>query len=368
MQNWKANLKPLLFLLLLFAAGLPQPAALFAQEDAPPADESADRQKNLKSLRQRILYSHANDRVAAIQKVVKLKETAEREAFVDLFIQLARDDLDWDIRRATLKALADMKVKRAEPVLLEALKDKRLDVRRAAVEGLGKIGGAAAFGPLAEFIRKQDFKQYDQLLTVAIRTLGRLKYKELAQFLKEKAKDDATNNEVRLSIIRYFGLSGNKDQFDYLLQLAQDEDSDLDSRAAAIDSLGTLGAAEAVKPLQEILAELRSIQSAKERTRLSTLKNRLLRTLIRLGDKSVYPDILAAARDNDPKIRLRAVRRIGTLGMRDASDLLEYKAEHDTNAGVRKAAKKALEQLNQGTVMQDEEQNEEDDEQETTEP
>ena len=354
MPIWREhNATILLFLFLCFHLPL-------ASQETPSGlsqKETEAKKKQIESLQNRIRYSNSSDRLAAIRRVKSLDE-GEADTFFPLCREMIREDLDWQVRRGCIRMLADLKVTDAEPSLIAALEDKRLDVQRASVEGLRKIGSAAAGPGLEKLVKAQDFKSNNQLLTIALRTMGHLKIRSALPFLSEKADDEETHPEIRSQIVLYYGASEATDKIDSLLEMAADEDEDPDLRANAVNSIGKLNDKKALAPLKKVLTDMRNIVSSKERARFIRLRLQLLAALVRLGDDSIYPEIFAAAKDNVAGIRMRAIRQIGELKIADAENLLRFKSEHDSNARVRKAAEDALKLL-RGEDVADEEDGEE---------
>jgi HEAT repeat protein len=238
-----------------------------------------------------------------------------------------------------------MKHKASVDTFIAALGDSRMEVALAAIAALGDVKSERAGDPLAELVRKADFTTNDPTTTAAIRLLGRLKYRAVSEFLKTKADDQSTHGEVRLSIVLYFGRAGAVDMNDFLVGLVQDEDLEVITRSYAVNSVGKLGQQSSIPALREQLEKIRTLANPRDRARFSPLKLQLLTALVRLGDDSVEKELLAAARDDDARVRVRAIGQIGEARMRDARDLLEYIVSHDPSAGARRAAEKALKQL-----------------------
>ncbi len=313
-------------------------------EELPAERETEKREKALKKLKLDIRFAASEERRRSIKKVKKLKE-GEREDFIPLLMELAEKDLDPLVRDSTIQALGDMNSRRAAPILEKSLEDDNPDVRRSAVRAIRKIDAKQSAPALEKMVRKEDFSENNLILSSALLTLGNFRYRTIAPFLVEKAKEGRTNYEMRRAILLYLGNARSTESYDYLLETATNENEDAALRAYAVNALGKIKNPEAAQPLHAILENLRTLKSKRERIRFNSLKLQLIVALIRLGDESVVPEILATARDDDPTVRLRAIRQLGNMKLEQARDLLEYKAEHDPSVRVRKAAQKSLRQI-----------------------
>lgn len=308
------------------------------------ANKKVSREKALVKLKASIQYAHAAERRISIRKVPDLEED-ERGPFIPLLKELAIKDADPTVRQSCLQSLDDLRLKDAESVFVEALKDEKEDAKRIAVTALVHIEANSSAPKLAELLKDANYKENSLLLPTVIRSLGELEYPKESGFLKTKLDDPSTHQEIRKAIITYFGAAKCSDQYDGLLKLAEKDDEEPSLRAYAVHSLGRLGDKRAVEPIRKILESIRSLSSSNERTRMNRLKLHSIAALIRLGDKSVEDELIASAKDDDANVRLRAVRQLGEMKIEKARELLTFKAEYDENARVRKAAKEALAHL-----------------------
>ncbi len=289
-------------------------------------------------------YAVATERKRAIRRVLRLK-TEEQPPFLKLLDEFARDDLDHSVRETSLRTLGKAKYAAAEPTMIAALKDPRREVVLAAISGLGALESQGAKAPLAEHLKNADFTESDPTIGAAIRLLGELKHRELAGFLKEKAEADTTDSAARLAIVLYFGRAGAVEMGGYLLEIVQDDDAEVITRSYAVNSIGKLEDKTKAPALREELDKIRNLANPRERARFSALKLQLLTALVRLGDDSVEKELLAAARDDDARVRVRAIAQLGEARLEKARPLLQYIIDHDASKGARQAAKKALKQI-----------------------
>jgi HEAT repeat protein len=248
-----------------------------------------------------------------------------------------------------------MKIKAAEDIFIKALEDEKEDVQRAAISGLSAIDSTRG-EPLFELIKKEDLHLYSRLTAASVRLLGKMNDPRAVAYLKEKYEDPELHEENRGVMLLYFGAVRALEMREKLLEIAGDENASITLRTYAVNSLGKLGDPASIEPLKRLYDSIRVLKNKQERARYSRLKIQLISSLLRLGDSSAEGEILAAARDDDPNIRLAAIRQIGDLRIAAAEGLLEYKAKFDASTQVKKAAAKALERLHGNASGEDEEE------------
>ena len=164
-------------------------------------------------------------------------------------------------------------------------------------------------------------------------------------FFRTKAADDDTHAEVRNSVVLFFGRVNALETSDFLHKIAADEDAGILTRSYAINSLGRMKQPKSLEPLRKLLKEIRSFKNKSERVRYNVMKLQLYAALIRLGDKSVHKRILAAAKNNDANVRVRAIKQLGEIRLKTARPMLCYKFKHDGSRAVRKAAREAIKSI-----------------------
>ena len=344
----------LLVLALICAAPLTaeQAAAPTGPDTTKKTGDAEQRAAALAGLENQMRYAAASERKRAIRRVPDLKPE-EQPPFLTLIDQFAREDLDYSIREVSLRTLGQAKHAASAETMIKALEDDRPEVVLAAIAGLDLLRSDAAKAPLTALLQKADFSENDPTVASAIRLLARLQHREVAEFLKQKAEDKATHGGLRLPIVLYFGQAGAREMNDYLMTIVKDEEAEIITRSYAVNSVGKLGEKKTVPDLRAELDKIRNLPNPRERARFSPLKLQLLTALVRLGDDSVEKELIAAARDDDARVRVRAIAQIGEARMASARPLLEYIVKHDASVGARRAATKALKQLD-GTDDSDE--------------
>lgn len=307
------------------------------------AKETAEekRRKQLDMMKSHIRYGSMKIRVEGIKKIQDLKEDEQPE-FIAIINDLAVTDLDPVVRKESIRILGEVGTDATDPTLEKGLDDSNFEVRETAVRALGNRDYRASAPKLFQLLQKEDFEKDDRFTLGLIDVLSRFEYNQEAKYFEEKVKDRRTHPDVRRKIILYFGKSKADSAGPYLLELAKNEDEGATDRAYAVNSLGKLKYMPALTPFQEMLKTIQDLPPGREKNELIPLKMHLIGSLVMLGDTSVYPLIVAAAKDESTGVRLRAIRQMGELKMADYRDLLEYKSKYDENAKVRKEAQKSL--------------------------
>ncbi|MEQ8350186.1 MAG: HEAT repeat domain-containing protein [Leptospiraceae bacterium] len=304
--------------------------------------KQARREEELQLLKQQMLYAPSTERRQAIHQVERLEEESEQKYFLDTLRKLALEDMDPLVREASVRLLADIKDSGSGPTFLKALEDDMRPVMREALRGIGRIELKTADTRIFELLKKEEFKENDNVTVGMIRTLAELESQIAADFLAEVYARDDTNLEIQRAILLYYGNAEIEAKKKWLTDILTDKNEDIVSRSYAANALGKIKSTESIEPLKGVLKEIRDLRSSRERARHNSLKQQAILALIRLDDKSILPELKAAALDDDASVRLRAVKQIGQLKITEFRDMLEYKAKHEPSRSVKKAAQEAL--------------------------
>jgi HEAT repeat protein len=205
-------------------------------------------------------------------------------------------------------------------------------------------------------VSESQLNENDAVIHTAIRTLGGLQYTSpgFTERMLEALDNPETDLESRRSILLYAGSVRNAQMQEKLLAIVADADADLVMRSYAANSLGKIAAKDngmkenrerSIKAMQAVLDEIRNIRDSRQRARMNMLKQQAILALIRMGDDSVKDELRAAAQDDDASMRLRAIRYIGELKLKEYRNLVEFKSKHDESPKVRKEAERVLKEL-----------------------
>lgn len=189
-----------------------------------------------------------------------------KEAFVALgkpAIPLLADalkDQRYEIRKTAAEALGAIKDRSAVPFLVERLKHKEYeekmeDVWKAAASALGTIGDPAAAAPLLEAEMFSQHSAVQSMASSALHNLGPQALHHILPLLIDLS-DEKHTEEVRLKAIYYLGKAGGQDATDRLTQIWQaSEGKSIKVRNEVAWALGDSGSADAIPVLRASLKE-----------------------------------------------------------------------------------------------------------------
>ena len=183
---------------------------------------------------------------------------------------------DWRARQAAVEKLGDLHEARAIDPLVQTLKDKNSNVRKAAQDGLVRIGGSAVL-PLVALFKSNDSDLRETAQKILVR-IGSSSIPSLGTALLD------SDLAVREAAAKALGQIGGGESLDRLLSALKLGDAgSKDAAAAALVRIG----AQAVRPLLEIL------MGNKPRIRETAAA-----ALVRIGAPALGP-LIAALKEND---------------------------------------------------------------------
>src|SRR5262245_65780765 len=157
----------------------------------------------------------------------------------------------WDVRKAAVERLAQIRGGRAAALLIAALKDEHVQVREQAVIGLGIRQDERLVEPLIAALTDRDWQVREQ----AAIALGRINDERAVEPLLKALLDSAW--AVREQAARSLGTAGQERAVEPLINALQDQQEQV--REAAAKSLGIIGDRRAVESL------LKALQDAEDR-------------------------------------------------------------------------------------------------------
>lgn len=307
---------------------------------------SSDQIKKKKEVIEKVLKFGSNkERKDAMRELHQLppEETPE---LLKIISETLINDNDNGIKIACLRTLAEAGAKSESKSILEALNYKSDDVREAALYSIQKLKLEDAKEPVNSLIKTQDFTKNSTITSLIINTIAELgSTKENIGFLEDKLKDRSTSNDVRGSIILLFGKLKESGVESVLIDLAVDDSEDVTIRSYAVNTLGKINSEKSVPKLRNQLEKINESKSKNDIKKYSGLKLYLISALIMLGDKEIVKDLISYAKDDDPNVRIRAIKQLAEIPDKNVMDLIEYKAQRDPSRKVQEYAKKVLEDL-----------------------
>lgn len=262
--------------------------------------------------------------------------------------------------------------KRVTNLLIEQLSSDDLEVQRAAVIALGRIGDAEAVPALTQLLVQSEANSETNLQEFSHPPLPELMVvtaNSLAQIGDRRAFDTLlslighTDSAVRLAAVAALNSLGHPEMLNRMIALLQDADAYV--RESAVKIAGYFAFNECVNlllercqdPAEDVRkAAIELIPYLENAPVLPTLVNALeretpkvraaaARALGQMDCTIAYSYLLKALRDKDPWVRYYAARAIGWNGYAEAIDILAELAHRDPSMIVRIAAVEALGQI-----------------------
>lgn len=271
----------------------------------------------------------------------------------DLYIILAniiKKDRDNSVKITAIRTLARLNRKEYSQAMIAALDDSSMDVQEAAITAIQKLKIEKAANPLQRLLEGRDFTRNQKITTLLINTLGLLENgKRSFHFLEKKFKDATTDSEIKATIALFFGKIKDIRAENCLIDTINEDTETTIVRSYALSSLGKIRSQKAVPHIRTILEKAQNPKNKYERQKYAPLKLYAMSALVTLGDNNILQDLIAYAKDDNPSIRIRAIKQLGDLNDKSVIELLEYKAKKDPHRRVRLIAKQVLKKIQKQT-------------------
>ena len=233
--------------------------------------------------------------------------------------QLQADDLE--IRRAAVAALGRIGDRESVPALIEALEDSELTVDAAGA--LARIGDARAYDRLLELLAS-DRAAVRRAVIGALHSLG---HPRMPQDVRRLLLN--SNPHIRESAVRIAGYFGYSECAASLLQAIHDSDENV--RRAAVESLPNVEEERVLPVLKTALGD----ESPKIRAAAA-------QSLGHLESVASVSQLMQALGDPDAWVRYYAARALGQIRSPESIDSLADALRSDAATQVRIAAADAL--------------------------
>jgi HEAT repeat protein len=267
---------------------------------------------------------------------------------LEQLLQQLKDE-DSYVREQAVKALAQIKDERSVEPLVAALKDTDSTVRDYAVLALKMIGG-----PAVEFLVEALKDKRTEVRIAAAETLEgiwdmhrynvrppAMPLKNLVVALKDEDRGVRQSVEYTLETINphWMKTEGAKEAIPALVEALKDENPRV--RAHTADALGLIKDVSALEPLVTALIDRESLVRATAKRALKEIDARWMHSEV---VKNSVPVLLAALKDDDPFIRGEVAELLGKIGDVQAIGSLVIAIE-DKDYYVRSWAASALGQI-----------------------
>lgn len=263
----------------------------------------------------------------AVQALVAVKAAEPMRAAVAKARGRARLDL--------IQALGALRAAKALPAATRALSDPSRDLRLAAAHALANSGDPAATEPLLNALKTDSVYEKSQVtdaLLLLARRLGEAGDKDRAgRICRHILKTQKDVVHVQCAALLALAEALGDAAMDDVLAAMGSENPAL--RATAIEAAIAMPGEKAT---EHWVLRLQRAEAAS--------KVGLLNLLARRGDPAALPAVLEATKDKDPKVRVAAIKTIGSIGNESAvAPLAALLAAQDS--AERAAARHALLQL-----------------------
>ncbi|MCG6193190.1 HEAT repeat domain-containing protein [Leptospira sp. FAT2] len=270
-------------------------------------------------------------------------------ALIDQLGKILDKDPDWMMRVYAIRTVAELKLTQYGESILKLLKSEQADVQRESIYATKKLKLEKAAPILFEILKTQDFTKNSNLTVGLLDALGEFPPQDDASsFLLARLGESFNDPEIRAQIALFFGKSKDKKAEGQLLEIYKDSKEPITLRSFSVSSLGKMKSISSMPAIKEELEKIRNLKSKNDVKDFQPLKIHSVTALVSMGDKDILEELYAYARDDDPVVRLRAIKHLTDTGDMSVLEILEYKAQRDPSEKVKKAAKAAIEKLKKG--------------------
>lgn len=263
---------------------------------------------------------------------------------IDQLGKILDKDPDWMMRVYTIRTVATLKLTQYEESILKLLKNEQPDIQKESIYATKKLKFEKAVPILFEILKTQDFTKNSNLTVGLLDALGDFPpQEESSSFLLARLHENFNDPEIRAQIALFFGKNKDKKAENTLLEIYKDPKEPITLRSFSVSSLGKMKSISSMQTIKEELEKIRNLKNKQEVKDFQPLKIHSITALVSMGDKDILEELYAYARDDDPVVRLRAIKHLTDTGDMSVLEILEYKAQKDPSEKVKKAAKTAIE-------------------------
>ncbi|TGK33248.1 HEAT repeat domain-containing protein [Leptospira gomenensis] len=310
-------------------------------------------QKKKEILLQVLKFGTTKERAMALRE---LEDFPPEQAGV-LIEQLGKildKDPDWSMRVYAVRTVSALKLTQFGDSIVKLLKSEQPDVQRECIYASKKLKLESASPILFEILKTQDFTKNSNLTVGLLDALGEFPPREeTSSFLLARLNEGFNDPEIRAQIALFFGKAKDKKAESVLVEIYKDVKEPITLRSFSVSALGKMKSVSSMPVIKEELEKIRNIKSKNEIKDFQPLKIHSITALVSMGDKEILEELYAYARDDDPVVRLRAIKHLTDTGDPAVLEILEYKAQRDPSEKVKKAAKTAIEKLKKGETSSD---------------
>ncbi|TGM56660.1 HEAT repeat domain-containing protein [Leptospira adleri] len=332
-------------ILLIFLTSL----TVFSAPQAKPAKLSEEQILKKKDVLLQVLkFGTTKERAMALRELEDFPPE-HSGALIEQLGKILEKDPDWMMKVYAIRTVSEVKLTQFSDQILKLLKSEQPDIQRESIYATKKLKLEKGAPILFEILKTQDFTKNSNLTVGLLDALGEFPPQEDATtFLIARLNENFNDPEIRAQIALFFGKNKDKKAEGPLLEIYKDAKEPITLRSFSVSALGKMKSVSSMPTIKEELDKIRNIKSKNEVKDYQPLKIHSITALVSMGDKDILEELYAYARDDDPVVRLRAIKHLTDTGDMSVLEILEYKAQRDPSEKVKKAAKIAIEKLKKG--------------------
>ncbi len=291
-------------------------ARLWSQQDRPILEE----------WREVLRYGIDSEVLKVIKNISKTGETSLNRELLDLF----RDSLSFEVRKAVLEFFGREKIRDAEGLSRTLLGNSELDDPELTVlliRYLREIESRDLEGLLIPLVDDRN----EHVAEASINALGDVGTNVCGELLIQRLEDPDYPDSLKPEIILALGALRYREAVEKLLAIAANRDEERIWRLYAASALGEIGDERAIPQLKAMFAEPDSLVKIYAASALSKFDLGEVESLLQQG-----------LRDANVRVRLASAKALASPQARDSVEILIYKARHDPEQQVRLQAIESL--------------------------
>ncbi|MBM9502136.1 HEAT repeat domain-containing protein [Leptospira sp. 201903071] len=324
--------------------------AAFSAPQSKPAKQLSEEQilKKKDILLQVLKFGTTKERAMALRELEDFPPE-HSGVLIEQLGKILEKDPDWMMKVYGIRTVSELKLSQFSDHILKLLKSEQPDIQRESIYATKKLKLEKAAPILFEILKTQDFTKNSNLTVGVLDALGEFPPRdEATTFLLARLNENFNDPEIRAQIALFFGKNKDKKAEGALLEIYKDSKEPITLRSFSVSALGKMKSVSSMPTIKEELDKIRNIKSKNEVKDYQPLKIHSITALVSMGDKDILEELYAYARDDDPVVRLRAIKHLTDTGDMSVLEILEYKAQRDPSEKVKKAAKIAIEKLKKG--------------------
>lgn len=305
----------------------PVPAESGKIAEAESKDEDG---KDKKSFSESLLFGTPSEISATVDKITENDDPRFVDNLYDLFYKTNSND----IRAKILEYFTKREDPCLEDFAVEVLDDP-YDSPNSIVEKCFSYVSAVKTKAAAPALAKLLEQGEDAYFTGALSALGKTGGPDEAVYLAEYLERDDLTVPKRQALMRTLGQMNVLETFDYLCEIAQDEDENGFVRMYAAEAIGNMKKEEAVPVLVDLFEKGDP-----------NMRQYCIKGLKNFPENKKATDlILQGIRDDHYKVRIEAIKASTELSLSEAVPYIIYRSEKDSENAVKKEAYPAIAKL-----------------------